>query len=92
MLRHDRTREYLIALFVLGVLLLVPPFLLLFNRPLQVLGIPLLYLYLFAAWTGLIALGALIARRIDRDDTDAAEHISAATDAAPPADKGKRDA
>ena len=92
MLRHDRTRERLIALFVLGVLLFVPPFLLLFNRPLQVLGVPLLYLYLFAAWTGLIALGALIARPIDRDDADTADGISTATDAAPSVGEGSRDA
>jgi hypothetical protein len=92
MLRQNRTREYLIALFALGVLLLVPPFLLLFNRPQQVLGIPLLYLYLFAAWTGLIALGAMIARRIDHGDADAASDISAAADAAPPAGEVPRDA
>ena len=92
MLRHDRTREHLIALFVLGVLLLAPPFLLVFNRPVQVLGLPLLYFYLFAAWTGLIALGALIARRIDRDDADAANGATTATAAVPPVGEGARDA
>ena len=92
MLRHDRTREHLIALFVLGVLLLVPPFLLVFNRPVRVLGLPLLYLYLFAAWTWLIALGALIAWRIDRDDADGANGKSTATATAPPVGEGVRDA
>ena len=92
MLRHDRTREYLIALFLLGVLLLVPPFLLVFNRPVQVLGLPLLYLYLFAAWAGLIALGAVVARRIDPDRAGAADGGSSGVDAKLPADQGARDA
>jgi hypothetical protein len=92
MLRNDRTREYLIALFLLGVLLLVPPFLLVFNRPVQVLGLPLLYLYLFVAWTGLIVLSAVIARRIDRDGAVAADGGSPAVDATPPTGVGARDA
>ena len=92
MLRHDRTREYLIALFLFGVLLLVPPFLLVFNRPVQVLGLPLLYLYLFAAWTGLIVLGAVIARRIDRDGAASADGGSSARDATPSVGEGARDA
>ena len=92
MLRHDRTREFLIALFLFGVLLLVPPFLLVFNRPVRVLGLPLLYLYLFAAWTGLIALGAVIARRIDRDGADVADGGSSALDVTPSVGEGARDA
>jgi hypothetical protein len=92
MLQYDRTREYLTALFLLGVLLLVPPFLLVFNRPVQVLGLPLLYLYLFAAWAGLIALVAIVVRRIDFDSADAADGASSADDAKPLADEGARDA
>jgi hypothetical protein len=89
---HDRTREHLTALFLLGVLLLVPPFLLVFNRPVQVLGLPLLYLYLFAAWAGLIALVAVVVRRIDRDGVGPADGASSADDAKPLADEGARDA
>jgi hypothetical protein len=89
---HDRTREHLTALFLLGVLLLVPPFLLVFNRPVQVLGLPLLYLYLFAAWAGLIALVAVVVRRIDRDGAGGADGRSPAIDATPLADEGARDA
>ena len=89
---HDRTREHLTALFLLGVLLLVPPFLLVFNRPVQVLGLPLLYLYLFAAWAGLIALVAVVVRRIDLNGAGAADGASSADDARPLADEGTRDA
>jgi hypothetical protein len=62
--RQNRARDSLIALFVLGVFLFLPPFFLIFDRPIRLLGIPLLYLYLFIAWALLIALGAMAARRI----------------------------
>jgi hypothetical protein len=55
--------ERLIALFLLGVLLFAQPFLGIFNVPARVFGIPLLYLYLFIAWAGLIAAIALIVER-----------------------------
>jgi hypothetical protein len=54
-----RVREHLVALFGFAVLLLTPPVLLIFNKPVFVLGIPALYLYLFTVWAVLIALGAL---------------------------------
>lgn len=61
----DRSGERLVALFLLGVLLLTPPFLLLFNRPVTFVGFPLLHLYLFAVWAVLIALAALVVRNLD---------------------------
>ena len=59
MLRPSRTRELLVALFLLGVLLFAPPLLIIFNKAIRILGIPTLYLYLFAVWAALIALVAL---------------------------------
>jgi len=59
----SRTREFLIALFLLGVLLFVPPLLLVFNSATRILGVPTLYLYLFAVWAALIALIALAVER-----------------------------
>ena len=38
MVRPKRTAERLMALFLLGVLLIFPPFLLVFNRPVRVLA------------------------------------------------------
>jgi hypothetical protein len=58
-----RTRELLIALFLLGVLLLVPPLLTVFNKATRILGIPTLYLYLFAVWAALIGLVAFVVER-----------------------------
>lgn len=68
MVRQKRIAERLVALFLLGVLLLFPPVLEAFNRPVRVLGLPVLYLYLFAAWALLILLTAVVARRIGQDD------------------------
>lgn len=56
-----------VALFALGVLVLLPPVLLVFNRPVLVAGVPLIFLYLFSAWSVLIGLAALIARGLDGD-------------------------
>ena len=50
MLRRNRTKDQLVALFVLGALLLLPPLIVIFNQPLHFFGIPVLYLYLFLAW------------------------------------------
>jgi len=52
--------QRLAALFILGWLLFSYPLLSLFNVGGTVAGIPLLYAYLFAVWTGLIALMVLI--------------------------------
>lgn len=59
MIRQGLTGERLWALFVLGLVLLLPPLINAFNKPLLICGIPLLYLYLFVVWGGLIALAAL---------------------------------
>jgi hypothetical protein len=64
----SRSRELLVALFLLGALLLAPPLLIIFNKATRVLGIPTLYLYLFVVWTTLIALVAVIVEPRDRED------------------------
>jgi hypothetical protein len=79
MSRPGLTHERLVALFLLGVFLFTPPFLSIFNTADRVLGIPSLYLYLFAAWTLLIVLVALAMEISD------AEEGSARTAEAPPA-------
>ena len=55
--------QRLIALFVLGCLLFSFPLLSLFNAGGTVLGIPVLYAYLFGAWVGFIALVILVVER-----------------------------
>ena len=55
--------QRLIALFLLGWVLFNFPLLSLFNRPATLFGIPILYIYIFAAWAAVIALGAWIVER-----------------------------
>ncbi|MGZ8210681.1 MAG: hypothetical protein ACXW2I_04925 [Burkholderiales bacterium] len=55
--------QRLIALFLLGCLLFNYPLFALFAGPADVLGIPVLYVYLFFAWALLIALMALVVSR-----------------------------
>jgi hypothetical protein len=53
----------LVALALLGFLLFNYPFLALFSDERRVLGIPVLYAYLFLSWAVLIALLALVVRK-----------------------------
>jgi hypothetical protein len=73
MLRPSRTRELLIALFVLGALVFAPPLLIIFNKATRFFGIPALYFYLFAVWAALIALLALAVERRHADDESGPE-------------------
>lgn len=59
------TGQRLIALFLLGVLLFNYPLLQLFAHDGSLLGIPLLYCYVFCAWIALIGLIALVVERRD---------------------------
>ncbi|HUL40603.1 MAG TPA: hypothetical protein VLV32_01665 [Burkholderiales bacterium] len=52
--------QRLVALFLLGCLLFNYPLLYLFNSDSRVFGIPLLYAYIFGAWTMLIGLMAWV--------------------------------
>jgi hypothetical protein len=63
MSRSSITGQRLVAVFLLGCVLLNYPILFLFNRPSAILGIPLLYLYIFGAWSFLIALMAYVIER-----------------------------
>ncbi len=51
--------ERAIALFLLAFLAFNPPLLSIFSADLIIFGVPLLYLYLFCAWAGVIALVGL---------------------------------
>ena len=57
-----RSAGQLVAVAVLAFLLFNHPFLTVFDKPVQVLGLPLLWAYLLTAWTLVIALVAWIVR------------------------------
>jgi acetyl-CoA carboxylase carboxyltransferase component len=61
---NDETKaQRFVALCMLGLVLFNFPILALFNVPGTLLGVPVLYAYLFIAWAVLIALMALVANR-----------------------------
>jgi hypothetical protein len=63
MIRPSIKGQRLVALFLLGCLLLNYPLLNLFASSSQILGIPVLYAYVFAAWGLLIGLMALVVEK-----------------------------
>lgn len=66
MYRNRLNGQRLAAVFLVGCLLFNYPLLALFNKATSVLGVPLLYAYIFIAWLGMIGLIALIVeRRLD---------------------------
>ena len=56
--------ERLIGLFLIGAIGFSPPVLTLFNKPVLVAGIPLLYLYLFLLWLLLVVLAGLVVTQL----------------------------
>ena len=65
MSESERMAPRLVALCMLGCLLFNYPILALFNVPGALLGIPVLYAYVFFVWALLIALMALAVERGD---------------------------
>jgi hypothetical protein len=60
---HGRKGERLVALALLGFLLFDYPLVSLFSTEGTLLGVPVLYAYLFTSWAALIALMAVVVRR-----------------------------
>jgi hypothetical protein len=69
-MRGEGIGDRLIALFLFGVLLLTPPLMAIFNVDRLILGIPVLYLYLFGAWIVLVSLLILFLRPRRSEATD----------------------
>ena len=67
---RQQSREYIVILFIVGVLALNYPMLELFNRPGMPFGIPVLYLYLYAAWLVLIILLIAVVERSQIPEPD----------------------
>lgn len=61
--KSSRKGQQLVGLFLLGCLLFNYPLLAIFNSRATLFGIPLLYAYLFTAWSLLIVLVAVIVER-----------------------------
>ncbi|HWI99847.1 MAG TPA: hypothetical protein VNU96_12595 [Burkholderiales bacterium] len=62
---NERKGQRFIALCMLGMVLFNFPVLALFNVAGTVLGVPVLYAYIFAAWAAMIVVMALLAESGD---------------------------
>jgi hypothetical protein len=62
-MRDEERGKRLVAVFLLGVVLLSSPLVAVMETGRGLFGLPLLVLYVFAAWGGIIALLALIVER-----------------------------
>ncbi|WP_205754991.1 hypothetical protein [Azoarcus sp. DD4] len=62
-MRKGLAGQRLVAVFLIGLLLFNFPLLSLFDRAEPLFGLPMLLVYLFVVWGGLIAVVAWIAER-----------------------------
>ena len=63
-------KESWVIFFILGIIMLNYPFIHIFSKPLSVLGIPLLYLYLQLGWLISIIVVVLFKLAIDAAGSD----------------------
>ncbi|MBC8445459.1 MAG: hypothetical protein H8D75_02345 [Rhodospirillaceae bacterium] len=63
MRRTGRKKEWTLALFCVGILVLFPPIVSIFDKPVLVMGLPIAYVVLFGFWGLVIAAVAYGARR-----------------------------
>jgi hypothetical protein len=62
-----RTQNAAVVVPLVGLLLLMPPFISLFAAPVLVFGIPLVVLYMFGVWIALVLLTWWLGRRLAPD-------------------------
>jgi hypothetical protein len=65
-----KAAELVIACFLLFWACLVWPLLAIANRPVLVLGVPVLVLYLFAVWASMVAVLIMLARRLRQPEEE----------------------
>ncbi|MBS0372028.1 MAG: hypothetical protein JSS57_22840 [Proteobacteria bacterium] len=63
MIKATLTAQRLVALFLFGCMAINYPILAIFDMQASLVGIPVLYLYVFGIWAALIALMAWIIER-----------------------------
>tara|TARA_B100000315_G_scaffold260691_1_gene324130 strand:- start:3327 stop:3569 length:243 start_codon:yes stop_codon:yes gene_type:complete len=61
------------ALVILAALLFNPPIMSIFNSTDLILGVPMLFLYLFVAWALIIGLNAYLAKKLSAEQFSGSE-------------------
>jgi len=70
-LRRRKWQESALIVPILGIFLLLPPFISVFSINMSVFGIPLIVLYIFTVWIALILVTRFLAQKLMRDyETD----------------------
>lgn len=62
---NGRTRETALLILCLAIVFLLPPIILIFNKPATLFGIPISAVYLFFIWLLMILANALTARHLE---------------------------
>ena len=74
-LRHRKARDRAAILPLVGAILLLPPIAVIFRVDATLAGIPLLVVYVFAVWAGLILAAAALAPRLSESDAAVEETV-----------------
>ncbi|WP_416896355.1 MAG: hypothetical protein ACMVY4_12495 [Minwuia sp.] len=80
-MNRQKLRDAALLLPLMGLLLLMPPFVGLFRRSGEIAGVPSLVVYIFAVWAVLIGLGLLLSRKLATTDEPPPVNHPAAEDA-----------
>ena len=67
--RRGRAGAFSVSLFLFAAVMFLPPIVTLVEGEADLFGIPVIYLYLFAVWLGVVALIYVIAERFAPSDT-----------------------
>lgn len=70
MRKEDRSREAAFVIPMFGLFLLLPPILSVFDTGTTILGVPLLHIYVFSVWLGMVLAGVWLARRLRKQDPE----------------------
>jgi hypothetical protein len=79
-LRHRKIRDRALILPLVGLLLLTPPLANIFELDARLNGVPIVLVYVFAVWAGLVAGAILLSRGLrDADPGPPLEETTPAT-------------
>ncbi len=64
--RRRKLREGALLLPIFGAFLLVSPLITVFIGSTSIFGLPLIFIYIFGIWLGLVLIARAMARRLDK--------------------------
>ncbi len=64
--RIRKLRDGALLLPLFGAFLLVSPLITVFTGPVTLWGLPLIFVYIFGVWLGLVIVARAMARRLDK--------------------------